>query len=113
VDAGAKFAMTQLLFDIEYLDRFIDRLGGSSPIPLLVGIWQLTSYQLALRVHNELPGVVVPERVQVALRDAGADAPAVGLEVARELYAQSRDRAAGAYIVAPFRRPLAALDVLG
>ncbi|HEY1369326.1 MAG TPA: bifunctional homocysteine S-methyltransferase/methylenetetrahydrofolate reductase [Gaiellaceae bacterium] len=113
VDAGAKFAMTQLLFDIEYLDRFIDRLGGSSPIPLLVGIWQLTSYQLALRVHNELPGVVVPERVQIALRDAGADAPAVGLEVARELYEQSRERAAGAYIVAPFRRPLAALDVLG
>jgi homocysteine S-methyltransferase len=112
VDAGAKFAMTQLLFDIEHLDRFLDRLGGSSPIPLLVGIWQLTSYQLALRVHNELPGVVVPERVQAALRDAGADAPAVGLEVARELYEQSRERAAGAYIVAPFRRPLAALDVL-
>jgi homocysteine S-methyltransferase len=112
VEEGARFAMTQLIWDIEFLDAFIDRLGGSSPIPLLVGIWQLTSYQLALRVHNELPGVVVPTRVQEALRAAGSDAPAVGLEVARTLYAESRERAAGVYIVAPFRRPLAALDVL-
>jgi homocysteine S-methyltransferase len=112
VEEGAKFAMTQLIWDIEFLDAFIDRLGGSSPIPLLVGIWQLTSYQLALRVHNELPGVVVPTRVQEALRAAGSAAPAVGLEVARTLYAESRERAAGVYIVAPFRRPLAALDVL-
>jgi methionine synthase / methylenetetrahydrofolate reductase (NADH) len=113
VEEGAKFAMTQLIWDIDFLDAFIDRLGGSSPIPLLVGIWQLTSYQLALRVHNELPGVVVPTRVQEALRAAGSDAPAVGLEVARTLYAESKERAAGVYIVAPFRRPLAALDVLG
>jgi methionine synthase I (cobalamin-dependent)/5,10-methylenetetrahydrofolate reductase len=112
IEAGAKFAMTQLIWDIGHLDALLERLGGSSPIPLLVGIWQLTSYQLALRVHNELPGVIVPERVQDALRDAGSNAPAVGLEFARELYAQARERAAGVYIVAPFRRPLASLDVL-
>jgi methionine synthase / methylenetetrahydrofolate reductase(NADPH) len=112
VGAGAKFAMTQLLFDIEYLDRFLERLGGRSPIPLVVGIWQLTSYQLALRVHNELPGVIVPPHVQDALREAGSDAPAVGLRIARELYAQARERAAGVYVVAPFRRPIAALDVV-
>jgi homocysteine S-methyltransferase len=112
LEAGAKYAMTQLIWDIQYLDRFLERLGGSAPIPLLVGIWQLTSYQLALRVHNELPGVFVPQHLQDALRDAGSDAPAVGLRFARELYAQARERAAGVYVVAPFRRPLAALDVL-
>jgi methionine synthase / methylenetetrahydrofolate reductase(NADPH) len=112
VEAGARFAMTQLIWDMAYLDTLLDRLGGSSPIPLLVGIWQLTSHQLALRVHNELPGVVVPQHVQDALQNAGSNAPAVGLEFARELYTQARERAAGVYIVAPFRRPLAALDVL-
>jgi homocysteine S-methyltransferase len=110
--AGARFAMTQVLFDLGYLDRFLDRLGGSAPVPLLVGLWPLWSYQLAVRVHNEVPGIVVPEPVQEALRDAGADAAAVGMQLARELYAEVREKAAGVYVVAPFRQPLAALGLL-
>jgi methionine synthase / methylenetetrahydrofolate reductase (NADH) len=112
VAAGARFAMTQVLFDLGYLDRFLDRLGGSAPVPLLVGLWPLWSYQLAVRVHNEVPGIVVPEPVQEALRDAGADAATVGMRLARELYAEVRNRAAGVYVVAPFRQPLAALGLL-
>src|SRR5581483_7078983 len=112
VAAGARFAMTQVLFDLSYLDRFLERLGGSSPVPLLVGLWPLSSYQLALRVHNEVPGIVVPAPVQEALLEAGANAAAVGTRIARELNAEAREKAAGVYVVAPFRRPLAALDVL-
>jgi methionine synthase / methylenetetrahydrofolate reductase(NADPH) len=112
VEAGARFAMTQLVFDVDYLDRFLDRLGGTWPIPILVGIWPLRSYQLALRLHNELPGVVVPEHVQEAMRDAGTDAPAVGLRLAREVYEASRERAAGVYVTASYRQPLSVLDVI-
>jgi methionine synthase I (cobalamin-dependent)/5,10-methylenetetrahydrofolate reductase len=112
VEAGARFAMTQVLFDLEYLDRFLDRLGGASPIPLLVGIFYVRSYQLALRLHNEVPGIVVPPHVQARLLDAGASAAEAGLEIARELLDASRRRAAGAYVIPPFRQPLAALDVL-
>src|SRR5512146_185327 len=113
LEAGALFAMTQVLFDLEYLDRFVELLGGASPIPLLVGVWPLSSHALAVRIHNEVPGIVVPEPVQERLRAAGADAAEVGMELARELLAESRDRAAGAYVVAPFRRPLGVLDLLG
>ncbi len=113
LEAGARFAMTQVLFDLEYLDRFIDRLGGTCPIPLLVGIFYVRSYQLALRLHNEVPGIVVPDHVQARLRDAGADAGDVGLELAKELLDASRERTAGVYLIPPFRQPLAALDVLG
>jgi len=112
LEAGAQFALTQILFDLEYLDAFLDRLGGSSPIPLLVGIWPLRSLQLAQRLHNEAPGIVVPEPVQERLRAAGADAPRAGLELARELLAESRGKAAGAYVVAPFRQPLGVLELL-
>jgi methionine synthase / methylenetetrahydrofolate reductase(NADPH) len=111
VEAGARFAMTQILFDLSFLDSFVERLGGEWPIPALVGIWPLTSHQLAVRIHNEVPGIVVPEHVQRRLLDAGAAAPEVGLELARELLAASREQAAGVYVVAPFRRPLGVLDL--
>ncbi len=112
IDAGARFAMTQILFDLTYLDRFLEVLGGQSPIPLLLGLFPVWSYRLAQRLHNEVPGIVVPESLQQALLDAGADAAEVGVEHTRRLYAESQEKAAGVYVVAPFRKPLAALDVL-
>jgi homocysteine S-methyltransferase len=111
VEAGAQFAMTQVLFDIAYLDAFLERLGGDSPIPLLVGVWALPSLQLAQRIHNEVPGIVVPEHVQHALRDAGSDAGRVGAEVAQNVIEASRTRARGIYVVAPFRSPERALEL--
>ena len=113
IEAGASFAMTQALFDPEYLDRFLLRLGGSSPIPLLVGIFFVRSHQLALRLHNEVPGIVVPEPVQQRLLHAGPNAAEEGLAIARELYEAARERAAGVYIIPPFKQPEAALDILG
>jgi len=110
--AGAQFAMTQVLFDLTYLDAFLAHHGGRSPIPLLVGIWPLRSHQLAVRIHNEVPGIVVPEPVQERLRDAGADAVDAGLALARELMEEAREKAAGVYLVAPFRQPLGILDLL-
>ena len=112
LDAGARFAMTQALFDIDYLDRFLDALGGESPIPFLVGVWPLSSFQLAFRLHNEVPGISIPERIQRLLADAGSDARVVGQEFARNLIEESRTRAAGVYIIPPFKEPAAALDLL-
>jgi len=112
VEAGAKFAITQVLFDLDFFDRFTDRLGGSWPIPVLVEIFPLTSYRLALRLHNEVPGIVVPDAFQEQLQDAGADAAALGFARARELIAGSRERAAGVCVIAPFRRPIRVLELL-
>ncbi|HEX7626194.1 MAG TPA: bifunctional homocysteine S-methyltransferase/methylenetetrahydrofolate reductase [Gaiellaceae bacterium] len=111
VEAGARYAMTQIVFDMSYLESFLERIGGS-PIPLLVGVWPIKSLELAVRVHNETPGIVVPEHVQERYRAAGANAGDVGAELVRELVAQARQLAAGIYVVAPFRRPLGVLDLL-
>src|SRR5262249_55489587 len=112
IDAGARFAMTQILFDLAHLDRFLEALGGDSPIPLLLGLFPVWSYRLAPRLHNEVPGIILPEARQRALLDAGGGAARVGTEYARRLYAEALEKAAGVYVVAPFRQPLAALDVL-
>jgi homocysteine S-methyltransferase len=112
VEAGAKYAITQIVFDIERFDAFTDRLGGRWPIPVLIEVFPLTSHRLALRLHNELPGIVVPEPLQNALQDAGSEAATVGFAQAREMIAAARDRAAGICLVAPFRRPLRVLELL-
>ena len=111
LDAGAQFAITQSQFDFSHFDRFEQLLGGW-PIPVLLGVFYVTSYPLALRLHNEVPGMLVPEAVRERFRAAGTEAMQVGLEVARELVAGARERVAGIEVIAPFKAPLAALDVL-
>ena len=112
IEAGARFAMTQIVFDLVHLERFLDRLGGTPPIPLLLGVFPLTSYRLALRLHNEVPGIEVPEALQEQLRDAGPREREIGFAHARELLAAARDRVAGVYVVAPYRMPLSVLELL-
>jgi methionine synthase / methylenetetrahydrofolate reductase(NADPH) len=112
VEAGAQFAMTQALFDLDHLETFVARLGGSWPIPVLLGVWPLRSHAMALRLHNEVPGISVPASVLEALQAAGADAPALGLGLARRLVDAARGRVAGIYVIPPFKQPLGALDLL-
>jgi homocysteine S-methyltransferase len=112
VEAGARFAMTQVLFDLEPLAAFRERIGGRWPIPLLVGIWPIRTYELLIRMHNEAPGMVVPEHVQERYRLAGADARRVGGELGHELLAAAREVAHGAYVIAPFRAPMNVVDFL-
>jgi homocysteine S-methyltransferase len=113
VELGARFAMTQALFDLDALDRFVERLGGSWPIPVLLGVFHVTSHRMALHLHNEVPGIFVPDHVLAMLHDAGADAPAAGLELARGLIERAHGRVAGVYVIPPFRQPDSTLALFG
>ena len=112
IEAGARFAMTQIVFEVGQVEALLERLGGASPVPVIAGVFPLTSYRLALRLHNEVPGIVVPDALQAALRDAGPGEREVGFAHARELLAALRDVAAGVYVVAPYRQPLSVLELL-
>ena len=109
VAAGAQFAMTQIIFDLDELDRFAAVLGGWE-IPVLAGIFPLTSFRLALRLHNEVPGIIVPQELQDKLEAAGPGAAEIGMTHARELLDAARERCDGVYILAPYRRPTAVLE---
>ena len=112
IEAGAHFAMTQPLFDPEHWLAFVKKLGGKSPIPVLIGIWPLNSFKQALRLNNEVPGIVIPESLLKSLEAAGTGARERGFEVAREMLAWSRTELAGAYLIPPFKRYEEILDIL-
>jgi len=112
IEAGAHFAMTQPLFDPQHWLDFVKKLGGKSPIPVLIGIWPLNSYKQALRLNNEVPGIVIPESLLKSLEAAGTGARERGFEVAREMLAWSRTELAGAYLIPPFKRYEEILDIL-
>ena len=108
VAAGAHFAMTQPIFDPEHWRLFLKRLGGKSPIPIIVGLWPLTSYKQALRLNNEVPGIVIPEATLREMDKAGEAARERGFVLARRMlewaHGARSESIAGAYLIAPFKR---------
>jgi methionine synthase / methylenetetrahydrofolate reductase (NADH) len=115
VDAGAEFAITQPVFDLEQLDRFLKQVEGFK-LPIIGGIWPLVSLRNAEFLANEVPGVTVPDAIMVRMRHASErgreDALAEGVRIAREMLAAVRDRLRGAQVSAPLGRVPVALDVL-
>jgi methionine synthase I (cobalamin-dependent)/5,10-methylenetetrahydrofolate reductase len=112
VEAGAHFAMTQPLFDPEHWHAFLKKLGGQPAIPILIGIWPLNSYKQALRLNNEVPGIVIPQSMLKSMEAAGAAARERGFEVAREMLAWARSELSGAYLIPPFKRYEEILEIL-
>jgi len=112
IEAGAHFAMTQPLFDPEHWHAFLKKLGGKPPIPILIGVWPLNNYKQALRLNNEVPGIVIPEPLLKSMEAAGASARDRGFQVAREMLAWARTELAGAYLIPPFKRYEEILEIL-
>ncbi|MEQ1354119.1 MAG: methylenetetrahydrofolate reductase, partial [Candidatus Acidiferrum sp.] len=112
VEAGAHYAMTQPLFDPEHWHAFLKKLGGPPAIPVLIGVWPLNSYKQALRLNNEVPGIVIPPAVLKSMEDAGTAARDCGFDLARKMLAWARTELAGAYLIPPFKRYEEILEVL-
>jgi homocysteine S-methyltransferase len=115
VEAGAEFAITQPVFDLDQLDRFLKQVEQFR-LPIIGGIWPLVSLRNAEFLANEVPGVTVPEEVLRRMRVAserGKEAGlAEGVAIARELLAAVRDRLKGAQVSAPLGKVPVALEVL-
>jgi methionine synthase I (cobalamin-dependent)/5,10-methylenetetrahydrofolate reductase len=112
VEAGAHFAMTQPLFDPEHWYSFVKKLGGPPAIPVLIGVWPLNSYKQALRLNNEVPGIMIPQPILKSMEEAGASARDRGFAVARNMLQWARTELAGAYLIPPFKRYEEILEIL-
>jgi len=115
VDAGAEFAVTQPVFDLDQLDRFLSRVE-SFRIPVIAGLWPLVSLRNAEFLANEVPGVSVPQAVLDRMRAASARGKEAGLAegvaIAREMLAAVRERVQGAQVAAPLGRADVAVNVV-
>ncbi len=112
-DAGAELVMTQPVYDPEVLDRMLRDIQPLG-LPVLVGLLPLASYRNAEFLHNEVPGMSIPEHIRERMRGAGSGESGrlEGIAIAREMLKQVKDRVAGAYIMPPFGRYDLALRVI-
>jgi methionine synthase / methylenetetrahydrofolate reductase (NADH) len=104
IQAGAGFALSQPVFDVRTLQAFRETYEGRFgplTLPILAGVLPLVSARHAEFVHNEVPGVVIPQDIRDRMRRAGASASGEGVRLARDLVAAVRESgaAAGAYVM--------------
>ena len=112
VEAGAEFCITQPVFDLRLLEVFLRRIEGFR-IPVIAGIWPLTSAKNALFMKNDL-GVSMPDAVLERMEGVGSveESRAEGIRIAQEMLMQVRGHVQGVQVSAPFGKYTAAAAVL-
>ncbi len=116
VEAGAEYAITQPVFDVQLLLDFLQRIEDIR-IPIIAGIWPLVSLRNAEFMNNEVPGAHVPDEIMDRMRKARSKQEALetGLEIARESIRQIHAHVEGVQVSMPFGKveyPLEVLKVL-
>jgi homocysteine S-methyltransferase len=109
LEAGADLVMTQPLYDVAQWEAFLERLEArwgtrQLPRPVLMGVLPLHTARHAEFLHNEVPGITVPDQVRAAMHAAGERGAEVGLEMALGFLAQVRGQVQGTYIMPSFGR---------
>lgn len=113
VKAGAEFAITQPVFDVNALLSFLEKIAPFR-IPIIAGIWPLVSLRNAEFMSNEVPGVTVTQEIMERMRAAKSKDEALdtGIQIAREMVLQLKPHVQGIQVSAPFGKVQYALDVL-
>jgi homocysteine S-methyltransferase len=102
-EAGANIFFTQPVFEMQTLAAFLKRIEHLK-IPVMLGIIPLRSYKHADFLHNEVPGMRIPEKFRDKMRSAGKDAPLVGIQLSKEFIKEAKSAVAGIYMMPPFQK---------
>ncbi len=100
--AGAQYVMTQPVFDTALVKTVAERTA-SLGVPIFMGVWPLLNGRQAEFLHNEVPGILIPDAVRQKM--AGKEGPegrAMGVELAKEICRASLDHFPGVYLITPF-----------
>lgn len=109
LQAGADLVMTQPLYSIEQVESMLSearrRFGPQGlPVPILLGVLPLVSARHAEFLHNEVPGITIPDAARGAMRAAGERGSELGIEMVDDLLAGMEGAVAGTYIMPSFGR---------
>jgi methionine synthase / methylenetetrahydrofolate reductase (NADH) len=112
-EAGVDYFITQPVFDLDVLSDFIERIK-STGIPVIAGIWPLASYRNALFLHNEVPGITIPEHIMKRMeKQESKDTSRIeGIQIARNSIKQMKNQIIGIQVSPPFGRIDTALEVM-
>ena len=114
IKSGADFILSQPIYDMDAAKSFLDHVHETlGPLPpLLLGILPLANNRHAAFLHNEVPGLLIPETIRRRMDTAGENAPAEGIKIAIELVEQMRADIQGVYLMPPFNRFDTAAEII-
>lgn len=116
LDSGADFALGQAIFEPDRIQRFHERYeeleGKPFDLPVLMAVMPLFGLKQARFLHNEVPGIIIPDTIFERMADAGEDAPQEGVKIAQELIDQMSRMVQGAYIIPSFGKYELAAEVV-
>ncbi len=114
IEAGAEFIMTQPVFDLHIFENFFKRIEHYK-IPIIAGIWPLTSLRNAEFMNNEVPGCNVPNEILEQFRkvETSKDKSRIlGIEIANKTLSSLMGAIQGVQISVPFGNIQSAFNVL-
>ena len=103
VEAGADLVYTQPIYEMETLERLLKRTEAWK-IPVMLGVLPLRGAKHAEFLHNEIPGMTIPDDIRKEFRSAGKRAQALGIEIAVKFLKQAKAHVAGLYLMPPFKK---------
>jgi len=114
-EAGAEYIITQPVFDIDQLFKFLKAIEDTE-LPVIAGVWPLASYRNALFLNNEVPGVTIPEDIVRRMEQASSESREAGrdegIKIAREIIKKLRPAVHGIQVSPPFGNINTALRVI-
>ncbi len=109
---GAEIIFTQPVLEVRTMEDFINKIGHLN-IPVMVGVMPLRSFRHAEFLHNEVPGINIPDGIREQFRTAEKNGAALGVRIAADFLKEAKHMVAGAYLLPPFKKYDIAIEILG
>jgi methionine synthase I (cobalamin-dependent)/5,10-methylenetetrahydrofolate reductase len=103
LEAGVDIVFTQPVYELKTLEEFL-RKTSHLRFPLMLGVLPLRSYKHAEFLHNEVPGINIPEKTREKMRTAGEKAATLGVQLSIEFLREAKAMVQGVYLLPPFKK---------